>query len=75
MIPDDKKDTYHLFLTFEDLISGNEMEQNVLPSYSLIFFEHSASTLKQSLLKGEKEQRLGPDSELLHMALRGEKNE
>lgn len=69
LILDDKKDAYHLFLTFEDIISGNEMEQNVLPSYSLLFFDHNVSTLNQSQLKRRKEQMVSPDFEFLHMAL------
>ena len=67
-ILDDKKDAYHLFLTFEDIISGNEMEQNVLPPYSLPFFDHSVGTLNQSQLNREKEQMLSPDFKFLHMA-------
>lgn len=69
LILDDKKDACDLFLTFEDIVSGNEMEQNVLPSYSLLFFDHSVSTLNHSQLKREKEQMLSPDFEFLHIAL------
>lgn len=34
---DDIKDADYLFLTFEDIILGNEMEQIVLLWYSLLF--------------------------------------
>ena len=63
-----KKVAYHLFLTFEDIIWGNEME----PSHSLLCFDHSMSTLKQAQLKRVKKQMLSPDFEFLHMVLREE---
>lgn len=55
MILDDKKDVCHLFLTSEDITSDDEMEQNVPLSHSLLFFNHSMSTLNQSQVKREKE--------------------
>lgn len=67
LILDDKKDAYHLFLTFEDIIQVMRWNK-MLPSYSLLFFDHSVSTLNPPKER-EKEQMLSPDFEFLHMAL------